>query len=169
MLRTSLPQTFPPETLSLDELVSKNHLVRKIYAAIDFEFIREINLRTNNVLCPPVPILRNWKRPSMRIGRQPEKSLKPALKERQRKTKVSTSDPDSGFMHRTHKPKGFFYLDRRTVDGQFGIITDTYSNRVMSTTASLLSGVWRVNWRVFPSIPSRLGWMQAILRLRFVT
>ncbi len=63
----------------------------------------------------------------MRIGRQPEKSLKPALKERQRKTKVSTSDPDSGFMHRTHKPKGFFYLDHRTVDGQFGIITDTYA------------------------------------------
>ncbi|OCA55757.1 hypothetical protein Phpb_01141 [Photorhabdus namnaonensis] len=41
MLRTPPPQTFPPETLSLDELVPKNHLVRKIDAAIDFEFIRE--------------------------------------------------------------------------------------------------------------------------------
>ncbi|OCQ53504.1 hypothetical protein Ppb6_01124 [Photorhabdus australis subsp. thailandensis] len=42
MLRTPPPQTFPPETLSLDELVPKNHLVRKIDAAIDFEFIREL-------------------------------------------------------------------------------------------------------------------------------
>ncbi len=41
MLRTPLPQTFPPEMLSLDELVPKNHLVRKIDAAIDFEFICE--------------------------------------------------------------------------------------------------------------------------------
>ncbi len=41
MLRTPLPQTFPPETLSLDERVPKNHLVRQVDAAIDFEFIRE--------------------------------------------------------------------------------------------------------------------------------
>ncbi|EQB97652.1 transposase for IS1668, partial [Photorhabdus temperata subsp. temperata M1021] len=30
-------------------------------------------------------------------------------------------------MHRTNKPRGFFYLDHRTVDGQVGIITDTYA------------------------------------------
>ncbi len=42
MLRTPPLQTFPPETLSLDELVLKNHLVRKIDATIDFEFIREL-------------------------------------------------------------------------------------------------------------------------------
>ncbi|WP_407072892.1 hypothetical protein [Photorhabdus viridis] len=42
MLRAPPPQTFPPETLSFDELVPKNHLVRKIDAAIDFEFIREL-------------------------------------------------------------------------------------------------------------------------------
>ncbi|WP_214088002.1 hypothetical protein [Photorhabdus noenieputensis] len=42
MLRTLPPQTFPPETLSLDELVPKDHLVRKIDAAIDFKFIREL-------------------------------------------------------------------------------------------------------------------------------
>ncbi len=42
MLRTPPLQTFPPETLSLDELVPKNHLVRKVDAAIDFEFIREL-------------------------------------------------------------------------------------------------------------------------------
>ena len=29
-------------------------------------------------------------------------------------------------MVRDGKPKGFFYLDQRTVDGQLGIITDTH-------------------------------------------
>lgn len=41
-------------------------------------------------------------------------------------TKVSTTDPESGFMHRDNKPKGFFYLDHRTVDGKYGIIMDTH-------------------------------------------
>lgn len=41
-------------------------------------------------------------------------------------TKVSTTDPESGFMHRDNKPQGFFYLDHRTVDGKHGIITDTF-------------------------------------------
>ncbi|MCE3114193.1 IS5/IS1182 family transposase, partial [Yersinia enterocolitica] len=41
-------------------------------------------------------------------------------------TKVSTTDPESGFMHREGKPKGFFWLDHRTVDGKHGIITDTH-------------------------------------------
>lgn len=40
--------------------------------------------------------------------------------------KVSTTDPESGFMVRDGKPKGFFYLDHRTVDGLCGIITDTH-------------------------------------------
>ncbi|HFS5789687.1 TPA: IS1182 family transposase [Citrobacter werkmanii] len=41
-------------------------------------------------------------------------------------TKVSTTDPESGFMHRDNKPQGFFYLDHRTVDGKHGIITDPF-------------------------------------------
>ena len=40
--------------------------------------------------------------------------------------KQSKTDPDSGFMHRDGKPKGFFYLDHRTVDKKANIITDTY-------------------------------------------
>ncbi len=40
--------------------------------------------------------------------------------------KQSTTDPESGYMHRDGKPKGFFYLDHRTVDGLHGLITDTY-------------------------------------------
>lgn len=51
-------------------------------------------------------------------------------KERQpeeKESKVSTTDPDAGYMVREGKPKGFFYLDHRTVDGKFGIITDTHA------------------------------------------
>lgn len=40
--------------------------------------------------------------------------------------KTSTTDPESGYMHRDGKPKGFFYLDHRTVDEKCNIITDTY-------------------------------------------
>lgn len=40
--------------------------------------------------------------------------------------KSSTTDPESGFMHRDRKPKGFFYLDHRTVDKKSNIITDVY-------------------------------------------
>jgi len=43
-----------------------------------------------------------------------------------KETKVSTTDPDSGYMVRDNKPKGFFYLDHRTVDGKHNIITDTF-------------------------------------------
>ena len=40
--------------------------------------------------------------------------------------KVSRSDVESGYMVRDGKPKGFFYLDHRTVDGKHAIITDTH-------------------------------------------
>jgi transposase len=41
-------------------------------------------------------------------------------------TKISTTDPESGYMVREGKPKGFFYLDHRTVDGRHNIITDSF-------------------------------------------
>ena len=44
----------------------------------------------------------------------------------EKKVKTSTTDPDSGFMHRDGKPQGFFYLDHRTVDSKYNIITDTF-------------------------------------------
>ena len=57
-------------------------------------------------------------------GKQP---LKPKASEPEfKETKVSTTDPDSGFMTRDNKPQGFFYLDHRTVDGKHAIITDTF-------------------------------------------
>jgi transposase len=53
--------------------------------------------------------------------------LKPSDPEPEsREIKVSRTDPDSGYMVRDGKPKGFFYLDHRTVDGRHAIITDTH-------------------------------------------
>lgn len=40
--------------------------------------------------------------------------------------KVSTVDPDAGYMARDNKPTGFFYLDHRTVDGVHALIVDTH-------------------------------------------
>jgi transposase len=48
--------------------------------------------------------------------------ISPIVKE----TKISTTDPESGYMVRDGKPKGFFYLDHRSVDGLHNIITDSY-------------------------------------------
>lgn len=60
-----------------------------------------------------------------RRGRKPlDRSGDPP--ERTRKVKRSTTDPESGFMHRDGKPKGFFYLDHRTVDGFASIVTDVF-------------------------------------------
>ncbi len=58
-------------------------------------------------------------------GKRPMKARprEPVSKE----TKVSTTDPEAGYMVRDGKPKGFFYLDHRTVDGKLGIITDTFA------------------------------------------
>ena len=60
-----------------------------------------------------------------------ERGLKPLpAKEREPNetvTRVSTTDPDSGYMMREGKPEGFFYLDHRTVDSAYNIITDTHT------------------------------------------
>jgi len=58
-------------------------------------------------------------------GKRPlrERRREPVEKE----TKVSRTDPEAGYMVRDGKPKGFFYLDHRTVDGRLGIITDTHT------------------------------------------
>lgn len=56
-----------------------------------------------------------------------KRGLKTSHKKEETKTvKESTTDPDSGYMFRDGKPKGFFYLDHRTVDLKYSIITDTH-------------------------------------------
>jgi transposase len=57
-------------------------------------------------------------------GKKPFKKKRIQLKERE--IRVSTTDPDSGYMVRDGKPEGFFYLDHRTVDGKYNFITDVY-------------------------------------------
>lgn len=57
-------------------------------------------------------------------GKRPLKPSEP--KPETREIKVSRTDRDSGYMVRDGKPKGFFYLDHRTVDGRHAIITDTH-------------------------------------------
>ena len=52
----------------------------------------------------------------------PAKDRVPQTKE----IKQSVTDPDSGFMMRDGKPRGFYYLDHRTVDGKLALITDTF-------------------------------------------
>jgi transposase len=52
----------------------------------------------------------------------PPKAQAPEYKE----VKISTTDPDSGYMVRDGKPEGFFYLDHRTVDGKYNLITDSH-------------------------------------------
>jgi len=59
-------------------------------------------------------------------GAHGRKPLAPAPREPEvKETKISRTDPEAGYMVRDGKPKGFFYLDHRTVDGRFGVITDT--------------------------------------------
>jgi DDE family transposase len=51
------------------------------------------------------------------------KASAPATKE----IKQSRTDKEAGYMVREGKPKGFFYLDHRTVDAKHAIITDTHA------------------------------------------
>ena len=62
-------------------------------------------------------------------GKKPlkQKERQPVEKE----TKVSRTDGDAGYMVREGKPKGFFYLDHRTVDAAHAIITDTHTTAVV--------------------------------------
>ena len=43
-----------------------------------------------------------------------------------REVRQSTTDPDSGFMSRDQKQEMFCYLDHRTTDMKFNIITDAF-------------------------------------------
>ena len=60
-------------------------------------------------------------------GKKPLPPLrKRAAEEQPKKEKVSLTDPESGYMSRKNKPEGFFYLDHRTVDHKYNMITDVY-------------------------------------------
>lgn len=44
----------------------------------------------------------------------------------QKEIRKSKTDPDSGFMTREGKPRGFYYLDHRTTDDKHNLITDVH-------------------------------------------
>ncbi len=58
-----------------------------------------------------------------------KRELKPATggAPKTKEIKVSRTDGEAGYMVREGKPKGFFYLDHRTVDAKHAIITDTHA------------------------------------------
>lgn len=58
------------------------------------------------------------------LGKKPLKVREEAVETRE--IKMSNTDPDSGYMMRDGKPEGFFYLDHRTVDHKYNIITDVH-------------------------------------------
>ncbi|MBZ9606467.1 IS1182 family transposase [Clostridium estertheticum] len=68
-------------------------------------------------------------------GKKPLKEKEPVTKIKE--TKVSTTDPDSGYMMRDGKPEGFSYLDHRTVDSRHNIITDVYVTDVYVTPGNI--------------------------------
>src|SRR6218665_112283 len=59
-------------------------------------------------------------------GKAPLKEKAVDSEPKEREIKVSTTDPDSGYLTREGKPQGFYYLDHRTVDAKHNIITDTH-------------------------------------------
>lgn len=59
-------------------------------------------------------------------GKKPFPSSKPPSELPQKEIKVSKTDPESGYMARTNKPEGFHYLDHRTCDNKFNLITDVH-------------------------------------------
>src|SRR2546430_5175430 len=56
--------------------------------------------------------------------------------------KVSRTDQEAGYMVREGKPKGFFYLDHRTVDAKHAIITDTHATP--ATVHDSVPYLWRL-------------------------
>ncbi|EAQ6393054.1 IS1182 family transposase [Salmonella enterica] len=57
-------------------------------------------------------------------GKKPLKPREEVTEDKE--IKVSKTDPDSGYMIRDGKPEGFFYLDHRTVDAKYNLITDVH-------------------------------------------
>ncbi len=73
--------------------------------------------------------------PSAYIKRLNEKAIEDGLlaadyadhiKPKTKEVKQSTTDPESGYMHRPSKPNGFHYLSHQTCDSEHGLITDVF-------------------------------------------
>ena len=73
--------------------------------------------------------------PSAYLQRLNEQAVKDGVYPKHRKEKKkaykelvkSPADPDAGFMKRTGKPLGFYYLSHQTCDARHGLITDVHT------------------------------------------
>ena len=73
--------------------------------------------------------------PSAYLQRLNEQAVKDGVYPKHRKEKTkghkelvkSPADPDAGFMKRTGKPLGFYYLSHQTCDARHGLITDVHT------------------------------------------
>jgi transposase/prophage antirepressor-like protein len=73
--------------------------------------------------------------PSAYLQRLNEQAVKDGVYPKHRKEKAkgykelvkSPADPDAGFMKRTGKPLGFYYLSHQTCDARHGLITDVHT------------------------------------------
>ncbi len=125
MLRRPAPAQSALEIVTLDELVPKDHLLRRIDAAVDFTFIHDL---TAPLYCadngrPPLDPTLMFK--ALFLG-----YLFGIRSERQLVREIEVNVAYRWFLRlslREGKPKGFFYLDHRTVDGRLGIITDSFA------------------------------------------
>lgn len=59
-------------------------------------------------------------------GKKPLPPAAESMQEEPEKQRVSRTDPDSGWLKRPGKPECFAYLDHRTVDHKFNLITDAF-------------------------------------------
>lgn len=59
-------------------------------------------------------------------GKKPLSPRATPEEEPQKEIKVSKTDPDSGYLARKNKPEGFHYLDHRTCDNKYNLITDVH-------------------------------------------
>src|SRR5690606_12577739 len=83
--------------------------------------------KSKRLLSHPRIMWNSWKSHRRRSHATWQKNVqKKRIQLEEREIRVSTTDPDSGYMVRDGKPEGFFYLDHRTVDGKYNFITDVY-------------------------------------------
>ncbi|MBN3524614.1 hypothetical protein [Paenibacillus apiarius] len=102
------------ELICMDLLVPQDRLLRLIDKHVDFSFIREKEKELEKSV--------NEDRENH--GKKPLPPRKPSGEEKLRK--VSQTDPKCGLMKRNGKPEAFCYLDHRTVDHKYNIITDVH-------------------------------------------
>lgn len=103
-------KTLYTDSTHIKASANKNKFIKEQVKLEAHEYLQELEEAVNN--------------DRIAHGKKPLKSKKP--KQEIKEKKISTTDPESAYMVRDNKPKGFFYLDHRTVDSKVNIITDVH-------------------------------------------